>query len=237
MFFKLTAADFNLSDVTGYPHTNVKAWEISNYYPLLRRQGKKISKNCVECNFSMFSVDRFLNQNRIKSFFGLEIYDMEVNYQSQPINRFIDYLFGQLISFLMAPHTLHIYDGPRRGPFLFDNYLALTEAEILEIIENSLQPFFNKQIIIAQNLLLHFNSFPYQEAINITVERAEFTSNHMLSEDRVRFKMIELQKTERNPVYRELVKMDEFQSAILKTHWINKMSMTAEGIRSSIFDQ
>lgn len=59
---------------------------------------------------------------------------MEANYQNQPINRFVDYLLNPIIGFLMAPHELHKYDGPLRGPFKYYDYLDLTLAEVKGII-------------------------------------------------------------------------------------------------------
>ena len=62
-------------------------------------------------------------------------------------------------------------------------------------------------------------------------------SNHCLTHDRVKFKLLELQKMERIPVYKELVKSADFQTFIMKSHWVNKMSLNCQGISSSIFDQ
>jgi len=86
--------------------------------------------------------------------------DMKLYFQNQIINRFFDYMFNQIIGFILAPHSLHRFDGPRRGPFLYQYGQTMTEKEVREFIADTLQPFFTKMFINASNLTVQFNSFP-----------------------------------------------------------------------------
>lgn len=97
----------------------------------------------------------------------MDIYDSHLNFQNQPLNRFVDYLLNQIIGFILAPHSLHKYDGPKRGPFLYDHNVVFTEKEIRDFIGDSLQPFFTKLLINAYDLTLTFNSFPGMEGFDL----------------------------------------------------------------------
>lgn len=106
----------------------------------------------------------------MKSFFKLDIYDSHLNFQNQPLNRFVDYLLNQIIGFILAPHSLHKFDGPKRGPFLYENNTYFTEKEIREFVADSLQPFFTKMFINAYDLGVTFNSFPHLEGIDFEID-------------------------------------------------------------------
>lgn len=67
-----------------------------------------------------------MNKSRIKGLFYLELFDVQVNFQNQLINRFSDYLLNQIIGFILAPNSLHKYDGPRRGPYLYQYGQSMT---------------------------------------------------------------------------------------------------------------
>lgn len=128
---------------------------------MVRRQSKKKNKDALLVNFSKFPQTSFINKDQITSFFKLDLFDLEINYQHQPVMRFIDYLTNQIILFLMNPNSLHKFEGLKRGPYVYD-YLNMTEKEVKNIIKDCIQPFFTKILINAKNLNVAFNSFPYQ---------------------------------------------------------------------------
>ena len=51
----------------------------------------------------------------------LNIDELEVNYQQQPVLRFVDFLTNQIILFILEPFNLHKYDRPNRAAFQYDN--------------------------------------------------------------------------------------------------------------------
>jgi hypothetical protein len=61
----------------------------------------------------------FINRQRFKNYFMLNLYDAEVSYQQQPLLRFVDFLTNQIILFILEPFSLHKFDTPGRGPFEF----------------------------------------------------------------------------------------------------------------------
>lgn len=75
----------------------------------------------------------FINKERFKNYFLMSLNDGVINYQQQPLLRFIDFLTNQVILFIMEPFSLHKYDSPNRGPFEFA-YMNFTEKEIKKMI-------------------------------------------------------------------------------------------------------
>ncbi len=49
----------------------------------------------------------------------MNLHDILINYQQQPILRFIDFLTNQIILFIMEPFSLHKFDSPERGPYAY----------------------------------------------------------------------------------------------------------------------
>lgn len=49
----------------------------------------------------------------------MKVSDLAINYQQQPILRFIDFLTNQIILFIMEPFDLHKFDSPERGSYAF----------------------------------------------------------------------------------------------------------------------
>lgn len=49
----------------------------------------------------------------------MNVSDLVINYQQQPILRFIDFLTNQIILFIMEPFDLHKFDSPERGSYAF----------------------------------------------------------------------------------------------------------------------
>ncbi len=75
----------------------------------------------VDFSAGVFEPMAFINRQRFKNYFMLNLYDAEANYQQQPLMRFIDYLTNQIILFILQPFSLHRYDSPNRGSFKFDS--------------------------------------------------------------------------------------------------------------------
>jgi hypothetical protein len=112
---------------------------------------------------------------------------MQLNFQNQLVNRFVDYLFNQIIAFILAPHSLHKFDGPRRGPYLYQYSQSMTEKEVREIISDALQPFFTKMLINAYNLTVKFNSFPKLEGFNLDFESLKIQTYNYEKGEKIRF--------------------------------------------------
>lgn len=49
----------------------------------------------------------------------MEFQNLQINYQQQPVLRFIDFLTNQIILFIMEPFSLHKFDTPDRGSYVF----------------------------------------------------------------------------------------------------------------------
>ena len=73
--------------------------------------------------FSKFPESSFINKDRITSIFRLDAFDMEINYQQQPIMRFVDFLTNQIIFFLMDSSSLHKFDGLKVSPFMYNDII------------------------------------------------------------------------------------------------------------------
>jgi hypothetical protein len=55
----------------------------------------------VDFSAGVFEPMAFINRQRFKNYFMLNLYDAEANYQQQPLMRFIDYLTNQIILFIL----------------------------------------------------------------------------------------------------------------------------------------
>lgn len=42
----------------------------------------------------------------------MNLYDLTINYQQQPVLRLVDFLSNQIILFILEPFGLHKYDTP-----------------------------------------------------------------------------------------------------------------------------
>lgn len=56
--------------------------------------------------------------------------------------RFIDYLNNQLITFILKPFSVDIYEYKYNKEFKFSEYEQFTTKEVEKIIEGLLLPFF-----------------------------------------------------------------------------------------------
>lgn len=72
--------------------------------------------------FSTFEDYVFTNQQRTTGFFLLAIDDFTIRYQQQLMMRFIDYLNNQLISFILKPFSVDIYEYKYNKEFKFSEY-------------------------------------------------------------------------------------------------------------------
>ena len=67
--------------------------------------------------------------------------NIHINYQHQPLMRFIDFLTNQIILFFMEPFNLHKYDSSERGSYTFDK-LSFTQKDIKKMLYESVYPTF-----------------------------------------------------------------------------------------------
>lgn len=160
VFIKGSAKRITLEDVTGYPKTTHYPFTQLEPYPIIKPLKNRKFKNMVDFSVGVFEPMAFINKQRFKNYFMLNLFDAEINYQQQPLLRFVDYLTNQIILFILEPFSLHKFDSPHRGHFDF-GALNFTEEEVKKILYECVYPCFTHLNMRATNLVVNFNSHPH----------------------------------------------------------------------------
>lgn len=101
MFIKGSATTVNITDLTGYPNTSQLPFTQLQQYPIIKPYKNRRSKQMIELSVGVYEPMTFINSQRFKNYFLMNLNDVEINYQQQPLLRFVDFLTNQIILFIL----------------------------------------------------------------------------------------------------------------------------------------
>jgi len=96
----------------------------------------------------------------------------------------------------MEPFSLHKYDTPNRGSYVF-GHVNFTESEVKKILYESVYPTYTHLRIEAHNLEAMLNTHPHMEGIPIKIKNAMFFSSPYINNQRVHVRLDQIRKFER----------------------------------------
>lgn len=101
MFIKGSATTLHIIDLTGYPHTSQQPFTQMQHYPIIKPHRNRKNKYMVDLSVGVYEPMTFINRERFKNYFLMNLNDGVISYQQQPLLRFIDFLTNQLILFIL----------------------------------------------------------------------------------------------------------------------------------------